>query len=189
MKSTKQHGVDRSEWKTGTVTSSAGFTLLELMVVLVIIAMMSTLITPSIASALREKGPVATANNLSELLRFAHLSAITRHRSVVVNLDSSRGKCWVTVTRTSFPWLPDDEVPQTRILEAMELPEGTELIVTRGPNSPMGVDQSAAWETITFGSDGMTEDTVIELVGPGRDRFQIDVYGVTGEVHVREVVQ
>ncbi len=169
--------------------SSAGFTLLELMVVLVIIALMSTLITPSIATALREKGPVATANNLSELLRFAHLSAITRHRPVVVNLDSSRGKCWVTITRTSFPWLPDDELPQTRILEAMELPEGTELMVTRGPDAGMDDSQSVGWETITFGSDGMTEDTMIELRGPAGDAFRVDVYGVTGEVHVQEVVQ
>ena len=167
---------------------SGGFTLLELMVVLVIIAMMSTLITPSIASALREKGPVATANSLGELLRFAHLSAITRRRPVVVNIDSRVGKCWVTVTRTSFPWVPDDDAPQTRILEAMELPEGTELVVNRGPDSPMTVDQSVAWETITFGSDGMTQDTIIELLGPMGERFQIDVYGVTGEVHVQEVV-
>ncbi len=164
----------------------AGFTLIELMVVLVIMAMLSTLIVPSIQSALRKGGLSATGNKLCELLNFSYMTAVTRHRSVVLNLDPARRRCWVSVCTASLPWLDEQQEPEPRVLEAMELPEGTEFTVVRGEGSAFTATSAQSWETITFRSDGTTEDARIELTNHQGEHFQIEIFGLSGEVRATE---
>jgi type II secretion system protein H len=170
------------------VRPERGFTLIELMVVLVIISMFSAMIVPSIASALRKTGLKSTGNQICELLDFAYMSAVTRHRPVDVNLDAGRGLCWVSVSTVSLPWLAEQREPETRILATMELPEGTMLIVTRGEASPFSGTRSQPWEVMTFRSDGGTEDALIGLTSARGERFEIQILGATGEVHGTEVL-
>lgn|GEM_PF-2083564 len=165
-----------------------GFTLIELMVVLAIISMFTVMIVPSMATALRNTGLPATGNRLCELMNFAYLSAVARRRPVVVNLDTARRVCWVSMSTVSLPWLAEREEPQTRVLASMELPEGTQLTVSRGEPSPLGISPSQVWETITFRSDGGADDAMIELTGLRGERFEIEIMGATGEVHGREVL-
>lgn len=168
-----------------------GFTLIELMVVLVIISMFSAMIVPSVATALRKSGLKTIGNQICELLDFAYMSSVTRRRPVVVNLDAGRRLCWVSVSTVSLPWLPEQIEPETRILATMELPEGTQLIITRGEASPFSTaqSQSQSWEVITFRSGGGTEDALIELTSARGERFEIRILGATGEVSGREVLR
>jgi prepilin-type N-terminal cleavage/methylation domain-containing protein len=163
-----------------------GFTLIELLVVLILIAMLSTAIVPSVASALNRGGIRATGEKLCELLDFAYMSAVTRRCPVVLNLHAERRRCWVSMTRPSLPWMEESGEQGSRVLGTMALPEGTGLAVTLGENSAFGMEQSTAWETITFQSDGRTDDVSIELTGPAGERFLIQVLGATGEVHGEE---
>jgi Tfp pilus assembly protein FimT len=157
------------------------------MVVLVIMSVFSAMILPSVATALRKTGLGATGNQLCEMLDFGYMSAVTRHRSVVVNLDPNRRMCWVSISAVSLPWLEEREEPQTRMLAAMELPEGTQFIVNRSETSSLDATSSQVWETITFRSDGGTDDALIELTSARGERFEIEILGATGEVHGREV--
>lgn len=167
--------------------AALGFTLIELMVVLVIISMFSVMIVPSMANALRNTGLAATGNKLCELMDFAYMSAVARRRPVVVNLDAARRLCWVSMSTVSLPWLAEREEPKTRVLASMDLPEGVQLTVTRGEPSPLDMTTSQVWETIRFRSDGGTEDVLVELTSPRGERFEIEIMGATGEVHGEEV--
>jgi general secretion pathway protein H len=68
------------------VAATAGFTLLELMVVLAILALLAGLALPQLAAA---RGPSAevAARDLVASLRDARLQAITQHRMAVFWLD------------------------------------------------------------------------------------------------------
>ncbi len=162
-----------------------GFTLIELMVVLVIMATLSAAILPSIASALRRTGLRATRDKLCDLLNFAYMSAVSRGRPVEVNLDPSRRACWVSVRTVSLPWLDEEErETEIRTLATMELPEGTEIVVRRLEESRFGTAASKVWETIAFRSEGGTEDVFIELTNPQGERFEIEIIGATGKVRI-----
>ena len=67
-------------------SAAAGFTLLELMVVLVILALLAGLALPQLAAA---RGPSAevAAHDLVASLRDARLRAVTQHRTAVFWLD------------------------------------------------------------------------------------------------------
>ena len=164
----------------------SGFTLIELMVVLVIIATVAGMIMPAMSRTLRGTGLRTTGKKLCEILDFAYISAVSRKRSVVVNFDPQRRLCWVSLQTLSLPWLPEEDETKTRTLASMELPERTEIFINRvGETAPQRV-AAEEWETIVFRSDGRTDDLVIELIDDSGDRLEIEVIGATGQVRIKE---
>ncbi len=163
-----------------------GFTLLELMVVLAIMVTLAGMVVPSVATALRSTGLKTTAHKLHELLNFARMSAVSRRRPVVVCLDSERRQCWVSLSTVTLPWLDEPEEPKTRTLASMTLPEGTEMVLLRGGEMALDVSSLQAGELITFRSDGVSEDVLIELTDQRDDYFEIEIVGATGQVLLRE---
>jgi len=164
-----------------------GFTLIELMLVLLIMGTFAAMILPSVATSVRSNSLDATTGKVHELLNFASLAAISRHKPVVLNIDTERRRCWVTVRTTSLPWIEyEQEQPQTRTLTTIEIPDGTHILVTR-PESPSSFPTSSGpWETITFQSDGSSEDAIIELTDQNGELREIQLVGSTGEVIVKE---
>lgn len=163
----------------------AAFTLIELLIVLMLIALISSLIVPAVAAVSRRGGLDATGQRLAELSRFGSMSAVTRHATVVLNLDADRHRCWVSLATAALPWQKrtDDNAPRTQILETLTLPEGTSLSVTKASvGSPDNATASQQWDTITFRPNGLAEDTSIRLSNPAGEQFSIEVVGVTGEV-------
>lgn len=164
-----------------------GFTLVELMLVLLIMGTLSTMILPSIATSMRSNSIDATTTKIHELLNFAYLSAISRHRPVVVNLDTQRRRCWVTVRTVSLPWLEQqEEKPDTLTLATITLPEGTDVMLTREETSSFTDLPSQLWQTIVFRSDGRSENVIIELANDRGEVRVIQVIGITGEALIME---
>jgi Tfp pilus assembly protein FimT len=164
----------------------AAFTLIELMLVLVIMATFAGMIMPAMSRALRETSLQTTGERFCEVLNFAYLSAVSRKRTVVVNFDAARGLCWVSLQTLSLPWLPEEDQTKTRTLASMELPERTEIIINRlGETAPQRV-AAEEWETVTFRSDGRTDDLLIELIDESGESLEVEVIGATGEVRIRE---
>ena len=164
-----------------------GFTLVELMLVLLIMGTLSAMILPSIATSIRSNSIDATTAKIHELLNFAYLSAISRHRPVVVNLDTERRRCWVTVRTVSLPWLEQqEEAPDTRTLATIDLPEGTDVMLTREQTSSFADLPSQLWETIVFKSDGSSENVIIELANDRAEVRVIEIIGITGEALIKE---
>ena len=165
---------------------SRGFTLIELMVVVIVMAVLSGAIVPSIVSAMRRAGAKTAATKTFDLLNFACAAAIARGQPVVVNFDVSRGVCWASVQVLSLPWLEEDEEPRSRTLVSVELPEDVEISVYKDTESPHGPRSDDPWETIRFEPDGMAEDVVIELSDRRGDIYVLEVVGATGEVRYAE---
>lgn len=162
---------------------AGGFTLIELMVVLMVIALLSTLIVPALAEAVRRTGVDDTGKKLSDLIRFSSAYAVTRHRMVVLNLDSSRQKCWVSAYGGRLPWDDAQETSKPAPpLATLELPAGTTLTVDRSAESNYGGSQGVSWETVTFRANGGAENVTIHLADAKGGQFDIAVYGVTGEI-------
>jgi len=165
---------------------AAGFTLVELLLVLLIMATFATLVTPSVAQALRANDIDAAGEKVRDTLQFAYASALSRRQPVMVNVDHARRRCWVTLRPLSLPWLEAQEKPVERTLAAMTWPESMQLGISRSQAAAAGAGASAAFETITFRSNGRTDDLVIELSGQKQEQRFIEVVGATGEVRLRE---
>ena len=170
-----------------TRRAASGFTLIELMVVLALITLMTGLIVPSAVSALRGKGVQSEGEKLIEMLRFAQMSAITRHHAVDVNIDRQRGLCWISLSKGSLPWLEDQVQSRTQTLSTLQLPKNLQVIVTRGRRSAYAMESSQQWERFTFRANGGSENLSIRLTDTEQETFTLEVIGATGEILVRKL--
>lgn len=166
---------------------TAGFTLIELMVVLIIITLLSTMVVPSAVSAVRRNTIQTEGGKLTELLRFAYVSAIARQRPVQVNLDSRRGVCWVSMADSALPWIEERQETATRTLATLALPEELQIRVTFGEETAAaGTSSSQDWHVLTFRSDGRADSAILSLSNVQGETYAVEVFGATGEVMVRE---
>ena len=165
------------------------FTLIELMLVLLIMAVFAGAIMPSMSRAFRGAGLKATGEKLCETLQFAYASAVSRKRPVMVNMDLDRRRCWVTLHAVSLPWLDgaEDAAEDDKTLINMEWPEKIRVTINQtGETQFPSSEQTASWEVITFHSDGRSSDILIELANEEDEPFEIEILGTTGQVRMRK---
>ena len=74
-----------------------GFTLLELVLVLVVLAIMAGIAAPTLRGFARGRNVPDAAAQLVTLTRWAHAQAIAEGRVYLLNLDPAGGKYWLTV--------------------------------------------------------------------------------------------
>ena len=168
--------------------------MIELLIVMVIMAVFTTLIVPSMASAMRNRTISGCGKNIREMVEFARAAALSRHRPATLNIDPARRLCWVSMTDMSLPWIKTDEPPVTRILASVPVPEGTQCSVTPDladstyAAEPTESVTDSQWQTLTFNSDGTAEDVLIELTDINGEQYSFHVKGATGETYVEEIV-
>ena len=165
-----------------------GFTLIELMVVLMVMAILSTAIVPSLVAAMKQTGARSAATRVRDLLEFASTAAIARRQAVTVAFDVDRRACWVSVRRTRLPWrqmeAEEDEEKQTLVSlqfsESVQMAMAREMTVERSQ-----IEQSSA-DAIRFWSDVTAETAIIEISEPEGATYLVGVVGTTGEVKLVE---
>jgi prepilin-type N-terminal cleavage/methylation domain-containing protein len=140
--------------------SASGFTLLELVVVIAVLATVTALALPSIRRGTQSLQLRAGAGRVASLLREARLQAVTHRRPTRVALEPShRGAALV--------WDGSDEP-----LRRVELPERFRLATVTGG------------ESLAFSSRGLARDAQWAVEGPGGRRLIVEVHGITGRVAV-----
>lgn len=165
-----------------------GFTLIELMVVLMVMAVLSAAIVPSLVAAIRRAGAQSAASRVRDVLEFGSTAAIARRQPVTVQFDTDRRACWVSVRRTRLPWREtgDEEAGEGQTLISVQLPESIEMTLLREMPLQGSERQSLEQEAIRFWPDGTAETAVIEIADPDGDRYLVGVRGETGQVKLAE---
>ncbi len=80
-----------------------GFTLVELLVVIVIIGILAALLLPAIARAIRNAKLTACVNNLAQLWKMQHNYGVQFSGGTGEMPDSTGGAFWLKLTQTSPP--------------------------------------------------------------------------------------
>lgn len=160
-----------------------GFTMIELMVTLVIMALVAGLIMPSAVSAMRRNNVQSHGEKVLELLQFAQRYAVTSHHPVQVNIDSGKNTCWASVMQTKLPWLEQVQESNTRQLKMLVVPPEYQLSMQSQDSQSTS---SAAWDTITFKSDGRSDDTIIRLSDERGIAYEIIVFGSNGSIEQKK---
>jgi general secretion pathway protein H len=147
------------------VTSQSGFTLLELVVVLVIVGMLSAVTIPAFSAGPPDDPAAVGASEVVSLLRTARSRALTHAQSVTLRIDA-RARMFTLATET------DDSIEQ--IAEGIiTLPQGTTL----------GATASSA--LFRFAATGAARGDTLFVRGDG-PAVAVWVDRWTGAPHVRQ---
>lgn len=142
----------------------SGFTLVELMFVMVIIALMMGLVATSMSSSISSAEARAASRKLVASLRY------TRTRAI---LDKSEKVLLVDIENRSY------QAPGRKMVK---LPEGVELTITTARSELT----SEAVAGIRFFPDGGSTGGHIELLINGRE-YRINVAWLTGETRLQRL--
>jgi len=154
----------------------AGFTLLELLIVLVIMMMMTGIVAVSLRPALEEARLRSAARMVIASLRYTRSYAISHHTkaATVVALDTPglSVQAWNNELESEEDW-HEITTPAGRF---HSLPTGTEIVYVSGT----GAEQDKGEATVTFSPLGNTDSVSLVLQDSGGRERTIQVDGVTG---------
>ncbi|KAF1709464.1 pre-pilin like leader sequence [Pseudoxanthomonas kalamensis DSM 18571] len=132
------------------IRQNDGFTLIELMVTVAVLAILVTLAVPSFTSLINSNRLTGQANSLVADLQLARSEAIRRNRTITVCRSTDGATC-AGATGAWETWLT--VIPGTSPLEVLR---------TGSVKAP--VELSAGVDSVDFRSDGMARDAVGALL-------------------------
>ena len=190
--------------------SERGFTIMELLLVMTIIAVLSTISMPALKGFAASRRLKASAQTVRALLVFARDMAITEQTAHLVVLDLDRELCWLASSETFNPQNPltslltegtgsrqslsREETGQrglTRTGGILGVPQGLERQVTleavitnhNGQNAQV----NSGVEYVYFSPTASSEDTQIYLRNHQNRVMSITVEAASGHVRVQQL--
>jgi prepilin-type N-terminal cleavage/methylation domain-containing protein len=161
--------------KTGTC-NSRGFTLLELVVVLFIVALFATLVVPRIGAFLSHGDTNKAIRQIRGMVRYlAGMSASTR-TPYRLHYDLDEGLCWVSRQGEEGVFIEEQE----SLTRPLHLPKGVRF---KDISTPRGVSKEGEAYT-DFSPTGWVEHTLIHM--EGNSMVTLKLVPLTGEVKVYE---
>lgn len=156
---------------------SHGFTLLELLIVLTIMAMAVALVTPAIGTGLRGWRLEAGVRDVGTLVKFARNQAVTRGQRFGVVLDRSRNIYWLD----HEPPVVVDPADAGRLgVRLYALPDGVRF----GEVTVAGVRVAEDRATLVFFPRGDSTGGEVRVVDERGVGYRVGVDDVTGRVRV-----
>ena len=141
---------------------SGGFTLLELILVMVIISTVLSMAAPSLRGFFSSRKSHDAASNILSLIRYARSQAITEGRVYRINFNPDEGIYWLTVNEEGVFTGLDNEFGREFLL-----PDDTTVELEKKNH------QKATEKYIAFYSQGMAESGVITLTDRRGDIIEI----------------
>jgi Tfp pilus assembly protein FimT len=150
-------------------TRAAGFTLLELTLVLVLIGMTMALVAPSLRGFAESHRAGDLAMRVLSMTEWARSNASAQGQVTRLNVDPQGGSCWLTVQRGGAFVAHEDDVAQP-----LEMPDGSSVALR--------------WDSTSSTSSSPTPgsgEAYIQFYPTGRcDIATLTVTGANGEAFV-----
>ncbi len=136
--------------KKPKLSSAAGFSVVELLVVIAVVAIISTIALTSFQKSSRSFNLSGATRNLSAYLEKARVDSVRRHGGASVDINST----------SSYTANIDFSGNGTSTARTISLPAGTSLSYTLPP-ATTSIDPSSTPITITYNWRGQTTSTVL----------------------------
>jgi type II secretion system protein H len=145
-----------------------GFTLLELILVMVIISTVLAMAAPSLRGFFSSRKTHDAASNILSLIRFARSQAITEGHTYRLNFDSDEGVYWLTSdAEGAF------SAPSTEFGREFDLPDDTTVEIEKDDDKKNKNDKEDQKTYIAFFSQGMAETGTITLTDRSGEEIKI----------------
>lgn len=199
-----------------SVVTSKGFTLIEIMLVLALIAILSSIAMPSLRGFAASTRLKSTAHAIRDMLNFARDMAITERAAYLVVFDLTTNRYWLASSETFN--LADPSTPVTASpssLQPTQQPtadQGTTALQQTSPlrtNAILGIPQKPGHNVslarmitnhnfqtvqidtgvdyIYFSPTGSSEDTVLYIQDRRDQAMSITVENATGRVRLQKI--
>jgi prepilin-type N-terminal cleavage/methylation domain-containing protein len=136
--------------KKPKLSSAAGFSVVELLIVVMVVAIVSTIALLSFQKSSRSFNLSGATRNLSSYLEQARVESVRRHGGASVDINST----------SSYTANINFNAAGTPTARTISLPAGTSLSYTLPP-ATTSIDPSATPITITYDWRGRTTSTVL----------------------------
>ena len=197
-------------------STSNGFTLIEVMIVLALIAILSTIAMPSLRGFAASTRLKSTAHAIRDMLNFARDMAITERTAYLVVFDLTANRYWLASSETFN--LTDPSTPliaSSSSFQPVQQPranQGTTALQQMPPsrtNAILGIPQKpglnvnlmrmitnhnfqtmqidAGVDYIYFSPTGASEDTVLYIQDWRGQAMSITVENATGRVRLQKI--
>jgi len=153
-----------------SLSREAGFTLLELILVMVIISTILAMAAPSLRGFFSSRKAHDAAANILSLIRFARSQAITEGHTYRLNFDSVKGVYWLTSdAEGAFDKL------SIEFGREFDLPEDTAITIEKDDDKGKETkyDKEDQETYIAFFSQGMAETGTITLTDRSGEEIKI----------------
>lgn len=159
----------------------SGFTLIELMIVVVLLAIFSTIAIPSFTAMIHKNRVLGAANELYDLLQYSRSEAVTRQTTILLKADGASTSGWngdVTVT------LPATTTT-LRDIGSQGIQTGVTITATVGsitftPTGTSKASTSACFK-VTYTNDASIATQYVAVQGSGRVFAPSTTAPATGE--------
>lgn len=160
----------------------SGFTLVELMVVMVLIGLISALVAPRLAGSVPKLQLQAVAGKISAALRYARSQAVTENRTYTAVFDFGHNRLYV-VDRPMVSDLDFEDLQKTARESGLrqkiyDLPRGVALKTSSSGQNEIVTDIFALFFYATGGSSGGT----VTLASDRDRRCRINIDPIIGTV-------